>query len=480
LAWNAWTNFRNKYGRGVLSKLSSNAFDLVSAVTTALAQITQTTSLVQTPGTYSPLVASINPPSYSSAASGTQITYTVNLFWNGTAMPTTQVINLSAAFPLQNYYFDNANITVTLAPTVACGYCGDGWVNFPESCEPSLSGACCSLNCTFNSGVVCNNATKLRFVPITTNWYNPTGIDYYQPNNTLILSVNYPTGTPNTFNNLWSDGSQTQYSTVNGTQDYVRFATVRPGNPAGFVAGDLFVGTNVEGEISKISNNGNRVISKWCSLGAVGSARALYIDRSKDFAIGGKLVAVTSKGYIFIMGTNDTNCLSVNQLANVGVKLDGALVVSTEPGRWGGLSGKVITGNSDAGKIFSVGLDKVVASYVIGQPVGDLDYITKTENWYGISVALGKIIGVEAKEWTPLDGGIAVTTKIGGQTTGVFELYWDFTLNQAYARQILPTDDSPINPTGTNWEHSTFGNVGIQELLPPSYSLCLRLLNGSK
>jgi hypothetical protein len=168
-------------GRGVITPLSSNADNLVSAVTSALDQITQTNSLVQTPGKYSPLVATISPSQYASSSAGSVLDYTVSLQWNGTAMPGPQIVSLSALFPLQGYYFDSNYINITLAPNVACGYCGDGFVNPPESCEPAVNGPCCSLQCTFNTNVTCGNTTSIDITPVTTPWVGMIACDYHAP-----------------------------------------------------------------------------------------------------------------------------------------------------------------------------------------------------------------------------------------------------------------------------------------------------------
>ena len=40
-------------------------------------------------------------------------------------------------------------------------------------------------------------AQALTLTPFATNFNTPIGIDWYEPTSKLILSVNYPTGSPN-------------------------------------------------------------------------------------------------------------------------------------------------------------------------------------------------------------------------------------------------------------------------------------------
>jgi hypothetical protein len=316
--------------------------------------------------------------------------------------------------------------------------------------------------------------------------------DYFEKNNILVTSAKYPNGNPFSFNLFWSNGDQNNYTSTKGIKEYSRIASVRSGNPNGFVASDVFAGSNTEGDIMRLTDGGSTTITKWCSLGSVGFFRgALYVDRSQGYAFGGKLIAVTTKGSIYAISYGATNCAGYTLLANTSASLDGALVVSADTSRWGGLAGKVITGNYAAGKLYAVGADKVLSEWTIGVGIGDLDYINANENWFGINSGLGKIIGVAASWWTQLDGSILITSKAVAKGTGksvimcllifkgLYELYWDFKSGLPNTRQLFASVNSTVAVNGSYWEHSTFGNVGVQEVLPPGYSLCLRMLNSA-
>ena len=297
----------------------------------------------------------------------------------------------------------------------------------------------------------------------------------------MITSANYPTGNPYSFNLFWPNGAQNNYTATKAIKDYNRIASVRPGNPAGFPANDVFSGSNVEGDIMRLTNGGSTTITKWCSLGAVGFFRgSLYVDRSVGFAMGGKLIAVTTKGIIVAVNYGDSTCGGYTILANTSVALDGALVVSNDASRWGGLAGKVITGNYAGGKLYAVGSDKVLSNWTIGTGIGDLDYINATENWYGINSGVGKMVGASSANWVKLDGRILITSKTAREGSGLYELYWDFATKLPGTRQLFSSPNSTISLNGTTWEHSVFAPVGLQEVLPPGFSLCLRMLNSNK
>src|SRR5205807_734120 len=66
----------------------------------------------------------------------------------------------------------------------------------------------------------------LQFTAISTTFNNPIGIDYHEPSNTVVMSVNYPNGTPSVLERIQFDGSHQQFSNLTAFTDEVKIATV--------------------------------------------------------------------------------------------------------------------------------------------------------------------------------------------------------------------------------------------------------------
>src|SRR5262249_54840894 len=114
----------------------------------------------------------------------------------------------------------------------------------------------------------------LKLTQISTPFNNPIDPGYYEPDNSIIASVNYPGGQPRNFEEIKADGTHVPFSSVAGFTDEVYIATARTGNLGGFKPGDLFVGNGKTGQVVKISDGGATVINPWVTLpGARGLLR---------------------------------------------------------------------------------------------------------------------------------------------------------------------------------------------------------------
>ena len=72
----------------------------------------------------------------------------------------------------------------------------------------------------------------VTLTPIATGFNNPIGIDYHEPTDQVILSVNYPTGQPSNFELVARDGTRQPFTTISGFTDEVKIATVQGGLPS--------------------------------------------------------------------------------------------------------------------------------------------------------------------------------------------------------------------------------------------------------
>ena len=77
--------------------------------------------------------------------------------------------------------------------------------------------------------------SPITLTAITTPFTAPIGIDYHEPTDSLVLSANYPSGSPFNFERILQNGTHQPFSTYGGLTEEVKIATVRSGNAAGFV-----------------------------------------------------------------------------------------------------------------------------------------------------------------------------------------------------------------------------------------------------
>jgi hypothetical protein len=107
-----------------------------------------------------------------------------------------------------------------------------------------------------------------------TAYLYPNGIDYHEPSGSLLLSENYPYGTPYNFDRILFDGTHVQFSNVSGLPSEIYFATVRSSYTyslaQGFQIGDTFTRTKTSGQIMRIQSDstGQNVIvtDPWTTL----------------------------------------------------------------------------------------------------------------------------------------------------------------------------------------------------------------------
>jgi|SRR5215218_9608228 len=157
----------------------------------------------------------------------------------------------------------------------------------------------------------------ITLTPLATGFNNPVGIDYHRPSNSLVMSINYPTGQPYNFELVAQNGTHTQFSTISGLSDEVKIATARD-SLGGFIAGELFVGTGVAGVVARVSPSGSTVTDPWVTLpGETGLMRgSLHIDRTGQF--GGDLIVVTTAGGVWRV----TSLGAATQLAKLDTHLE--------------------------------------------------------------------------------------------------------------------------------------------------------------
>ena len=305
------------------------------------------------------------------------------------------------------------------------------------------------------NGTASSTPQSIKFIPISTPFNSPIGIDHHAPTNSVVISVNYSSGNPISFERIDKDGNHTPFSNVRGLGDEVKIATVRPDNVGGFTAGDMFSGNGIDGEILRISENGSIVDNPWVSLPGNGNGLmrgSLYVDRTGDF--GGDLIAVTTKGEVWRINSSAVPTL----LAKIGTHLEGVTTVPNRPDRYGPLAGKIIAGAENQGLLYAIDTTGAVSSYSLGVNIEDIELVPPGENFFGVNFGTSRILGAPASSFKSMVGDILLTQEFHGGS-GLFRLFWDGTVLKT--EQLgLASDTAAVG----QWEHVTFSPSGISEL----------------
>lgn len=250
------------------------------------------------------------------------------------------------------------------------------------------------------------------------------------------MSVNYSSGSPRNFERVNADGSHSAFSTVSGLTNEVKIATVRSGNVGGFTTGDLFVGNGVDGQITRLTNNGSMVINPWVSLPGAGNGLmrgSLYVDRTGVY--GGDLIAVTTGGEVWRI---DSSASTTTLIDDVNVHLEGLITVPNDISKYGPLlAGKVIAGAEQQGLMYVFDNSGLVTTMNLGIDIEDIDLITPNENFFGVNFGTGKILGAEASQFASITGDILLTQEFHSGS-GLFRLYWDGSALQTEQLTLAP------------------------------------------
>ncbi len=295
----------------------------------------------------------------------------------------------------------------------------------------------------------------IKLSQISTPFNQAIGIDYHEPTNSLITSVNYPNGNPVNFERISLDGNRISFSNISGLTDEVKIATVKSGGMGGFKVGDLFVGNGVDGQIAKITDNGSTLINPWVDLPGSNNGLmrgSLYVDRTGVF--NGDLIAVTTTGQVWQIDSKGSSKL----LASLGTHLEGLFVVPNDVNKYGPLAGKIIAGAEDQTRLYTIDPQGKTAFYNVGVKIEDIDFISPHENFFGVNYGTSKILGAPASQFSWMVGDILLTQETHSKT-GLFRLFWDGTTLKT--EELNLTSDSQIPG---QWEHVTFAPTGLDNI----------------
>jgi hypothetical protein len=299
--------------------------------------------------------------------------------------------------------------------------------------------------------LVPGTAGAITLTPLGTPFNTPIGIDYHQPSNKLVMSVNYPSGEPNNFELVAADGSRTPFSAVHGLTDELKIGSVRSSScQGGFAAGELFTGNGVPGQIVRIGATGAPVLDPWVTLpGENGLMRGgLFQDRY--CVAGGDLIVVTTVGNVWRI----TSAGVPTKLASLGVHLEGVTTIPNDPGRYGPWAGKILTGAEQQGLYWTIDpTNGAAASFPLGVAPEDVDLIPANENFFGVNFGGGQLMGANASEFCGMRGDILGTQESPGN---LYDIKWNGSTFVVTLIASVP-----------QWEHVTFAPAGLAEIPAP-------------
>ena len=360
-------------------------------------------------------------------------------------------------------------------------------------------------------------AVDLNLTPFSGFVFNtPIGIDFHEPTGKLIMSVNYPSGSPNNLDLVASTGSPTQFSSLAGLTNEVKVATVRAGTcQGGFAAGEVFTGNGNAGQIVRISADGLTVQNPWVDLSLQGETAlvrgSLFQDRF--CAAGGDLIVVTGNeqngspafdnlGNVWRI----TSAGIATKLATLGRHLEGVTTIVNNATTYGPLAGRIIagdedriggTGNGPNGRIYAINPNGVDDFFTVGAAASgvlghthyqtatlfnpeDLDVVRKNADFFGVDFGGGKVLtasstDLSASNFRDRCGQILITQEfpVFG-TSGLYALRWD-SGTATFIADLLTSMGSTVG----HWEHTTFASGEDCLLVPPQLNVVKTPDNGT-
>jgi hypothetical protein len=316
------------------------------------------------------------------------------------------------------------------------------------------------------------------FGAVTNGLPGPVGIDWHPIQQALVVSVGYQFGSSNTF--VLISGNPTNvtvanFSGVGGLPEEVKVATVKT-NASGFLIGDTYYGTGVNGVIGKLSADGTVSNLTWALLstnttGVDALIRGgLYVDQTGRF--GRKLITVTGAGANEGGGIWQIDSSgSATLLARVpNTHLEGVITLPDDP-RYGPLAGKIVTGaeSKTPPLIYAVDTNRVVTSfYIDGIEAEDFNIIPTNQDLYCVDQDSGTIAKLPRTMFTNYVGDLLITAAGDGQNnpgSGIlYILHWDAAKNTFITRCIKLGDQI----SHSHFEHVRFAPIDLPSIPYPN------------
>jgi hypothetical protein len=301
----------------------------------------------------------------------------------------------------------------------------------------------------------------IPLMPVSLSYPHATDLDAFPPDNTLLLSVNYPLGNPNTFSRLLPDNTLVPWAPgVSGIPEEVSFAVSRGGPGTPFPVGTVFFSTGTVGRIGRIAPDGT-VTGAWVQVPPPISLFRGDLVVDDTGAFGGDLVAVDKDGRLVRVDGSG----GVTRLATLAFDTQNVVTVPVDP-RYGLLSGTAIvwgTTNGVQSTLAAVTPAGFVRTWTL--PFGQPEVIVRipeNENFYGLAYSQGLVIGAPAAAFDGLEGELLLVEQFPSSGSGLHLLQWDAATSAPVTRPL-----SVAGPTITHWEHVAFAPAGTLQVATP-------------
>lgn len=294
---------------------------------------------------------------------------------------------------------------------------------------------------------------------------NPIGVAYNPTNQSLIVTSNYPTGSPASFMSIGPSGTTAPWSNAANLQGERYLDIPRAVNTgAGWGVGETFSGNGNPGQLMRISSNGASVTNTWAVLpGETGQpAGQLRFDNTGIF--GNDLLVTTTTGNLWRVNAAGAPTL----IANLGQSADfeGLAVVPNNVARYGPLAGKAIIGHEGSTDLWAVDPAGNVSMFsnILPAQCEGIHVIPANEHFVGVDYANSRILWADQSEFTPFVGDIMIVSEIiganPGNPSGLNRLLWNGSGSFGYFT-FSPIGLTPNSLLPGLWEGSTFAPVVV-------------------
>jgi hypothetical protein len=240
----------------------------------------------------------------------------------------------------------------------------------------------------------------------------------------------------------------------------------------GFASGDIFVGSEADGNVYHYANSGGAPALFATLPGAAGAVRQIFFDPGSSF--GGNMLVTTTSGNVYEITSGGV----VTLLASIGEDTEGMDIATSA---WGGYAGYLLVGSEGSGTIRLVspsGVITVVAS--VGSFPGaetisfvplDLSTSDPLQGFY-VSNYPVDVQFAAASNFTGLLGDAIVTDEFGGST--MWDVHYDGTnftitpftftgnsINQFEDGIFVTRQRENTNCVAASPSSLDFGNVGL-------------------
>src|SRR4030095_13023685 len=317
--------------------------------------------------------------------------------------------------------------------------------------------------------------------PALSDLDNLIAVDYQETSDSLIVSVHYRNGLPNTFVRVSRTGVITQFSTASGYPEEVQLAVAPSQNCSGtglslggFTVGDVFAGSGT-GTIARISADSSTVQNTFATLsGETGQLwGGLYFDRTGNF--GGDLLVATTTGGVYRVNSAGVATLVAREPGNGAVE---GIISLPNDSRFGPLSGNILVGGSDigtpsTGETSILAVDPIDAMHPLGTfTTYSVPEIVKPEG-FGIVPVNGDFFGTDfiskavvtapGSQFSGIVGDLVVASEgeidPNTQTAKLFDVVWDPVNNNLKTTEI-------VGGRVFQYEGMTFACVAAAECVP--------------